>query len=165
MIRIPIRNIYFDWSGTLAKPGLRDIFLHGETRKERLNVLYPDTLELLDYLNRRGYIIGIITNTSKSKESFMKALEETGMSKYFRGSIVTSSEPEMCKKGCSLIFQTALIEDNVEPEDSLYIGNNFDKDIIGSMNAGLYGIWINRTEKSNSYPFQVRQLCELKEVL
>lgn len=162
MIHIPIRNIYFDWSGTLARPGMRDVFLCGPTKRDRLSVLYPDTLDVLDYLTSRGYILGIITNTSKSKLAFIEALKQAGIYRYFEGAIIASSDPGMCKKACQQIFDTALMEDSALGSETMYIGNNFSKDVVGAIGAGLHAIYVNRTTMNNPYPFQVRQLCELK---
>ena len=99
-----ITNIYFDWGNTLAYPDLKKKFIKN---KDYHTILYPDTLEILQYLHKK-YKIGIISNSKASMQ-------------YFCGAIVFSNE--ICKKPCKNIFLQSLQKDNI-------IRNNYQNDII-----------------------------------
>lgn len=158
-----ITHIYFDWSETLAKPRTRETFLFGKTPKEKLSVLYKDTLYTLDYLCKKGYILGIISNTSKRREDILKSLEDTGLIMFFKGNISLSSDKDLCKKGCRKIFETTLKNDNVDPSRAVMVGNNYIKDIIGSKNVNMGAIFIDRKKLGNIgiEDLKIQQLHEL----
>ncbi len=60
-----ITHIYFDWSGTLARSGSKDILLSNSDLNSKLESLFPDTIDVLFELNRSGYKLGIISNSQK----------------------------------------------------------------------------------------------------
>lgn len=152
------KYIYFDWSGTLAKPRTRHLLLNGDK-----TVLYSDTETILNYLKNRGYILGIISNTKMTRDKFIFGLQKIGLYKYF-DKIVLSSDPGMCRKSCNLIFKT------VYKPGTIYIGNNFHKDIIGAKNNDFMGIYIKREHNDGLIgKFQgditIKNLYELKEII
>ena len=125
--------IYFDWSGTLAKPHTKQQFIFGTNK---LDCLYPDTISVLEKLTSRGYILGIITNMSYSGYNFINALEISGLKKYFLGAIVCSSDTPY-RKPNPMIFEIALRRDAVEPKDCIMVGNKWETDIIGAETIGM----------------------------
>ena len=133
-----ITNIYFDWGNTLAYPNLKKKFIKN---KDYHTILYPDTLEILQYLHKK-YKIGIISNSKASKKDFIKALKKSNLMQYFCGAIVFSSE--ICKKPCKNIFLKALQKDNIIPNNAIMIGNNYKNDIIGAKNIGINTLYLNR---------------------
>lgn len=126
-----ISHIYFDWSGTLAPSGTKRDFI-AEPRK--LEILYPDTLPVLHELRRRGYILGLIVNTSK--RGFRRALIASGIQGIFNGPIILSNDAAVpCKKPCADIFKLAIGATN--PAHTLMVGNDEVKDIAGAAAAGM----------------------------
>lgn len=134
-----MKNIYFDWSGTLAKPHTKQQFLFGTNK---LECLYPDTIQTLQKLVSRGYILGIISNISYSGHHFTTALEESGLKKYFLGAIICSSDTPY-RKPDPMIFEMALRRDAVDPQDCLMVGNKWETDIIGSETIGMSSFFKN----------------------
>jgi HAD superfamily hydrolase (TIGR01662 family) len=130
-----VTHIYFDWSGTLAKRGMRTEFIYGPLSLKR-SVLYADTLDVLRTLVNNGYTLGIITNTSHSPEAFKKAVKDAGLSKYLRGAIVVNTT---CRKPCASIFRDALKSDGVSPSSALMVGDKLDKDVQGARRVGMHG--------------------------
>lgn len=133
-----ITNIYFDWGDTLAYPHLKKKFIKENNPYE---VLYPDALEVLEYLNKK-YKIGIISNSKASKDDFMNSLKVSNLINYFRGSILFSNE--ICEKPCKNIFLQALQNDNIIPNNAIMIGNNYKNDIIGAQKIGMQTLYLNR---------------------
>ena len=57
-----------------------------------------------------------------------------------------------------------------EPHEVMYIGDNYEKDMLGALGAGLRAVWVNRSDKvqptSGQKPERtVRNLSELLAVL
>jgi putative hydrolase of the HAD superfamily len=135
-----ITHIYFDWSKTLAVPNTRDIFIATST----LSILYHDTLSTLKYLNKKGYTLGIISNTHKNPEQFIEALSKSGLMPLFNGTIALSSHPNLCPKACKKIFNYCLSEDKVSPEHAVMVGDNYQADVLGALRVGMNAIHVNR---------------------
>ena len=135
-----ITHIYFDWSKTLAVPNTRDIFIATST----LSILYHDTLSTLKYLNKKGYTLGIISNTHKNPEQFIEALSKSGLMPLFKGTIALSSDPNLCPKACKKIFNYCLSEDKVSPEHAVMVGDNYQADVLGALRVGMNAVHVNR---------------------
>jgi putative hydrolase of the HAD superfamily len=131
--------IYFDWSGTLAKPHTKQQFIFGTNK---LECLYPDTIKTLQTLVGKGYILGIITNMSYSGYHFNTALEESGLKKYFIGAIICSSDTGY-RKPDPMIFEMALRRDAVDPKDCVMVGDKWQTDIIGAETIGIKSFFKN----------------------
>lgn len=156
-----ITHIYFDWASTLAYSKMRNIFLYGKTIEDKLAVLYPDTEYILEYLTSKGYILGIISNTSKDKNTFLEALADTKLLNYFKGAIILSNG--QYKKPCKEIFNDALITDCITPEKAVMVGNDYYKDIIGAFNVNMFTVYIER-EKIIHEPIYNIKIDELNEL-
>ena len=131
--------IYFDWSGTLAKKHTKQQFIFGTNK---LEALYPDTIKTLQKLTLKGHTLGIIINISYSGYHFMKALEESGLKKYFLGAIICSSDT-IYRKPDPMIFELAMRRDAVEAKDCLMVGNKWETDIIGAETIGMKTFYKN----------------------
>ena len=146
-----VTHIYFDWSKTLARPQTRDIFINSNgSMKDRLAVLYPDTLPTLEYLFDKGYTLGIISNTHKRPADFIRALSETGLIRYFNGAVALSSDPKLCKKACAKIFNYCLKHDGLlaHPDQAVMVGDDYTRDVVGGMRAGMRAIHVDRSHSS-----------------
>ena len=128
-----MKIIYFDWSGTLAKPHTKQQFLFGTNK---LDCLYPDTISTLQKLVDKGCILGIIINIDYSGHYFTAALEQSNLRKYFLGAIVCSSDTPY-RKPDPMIFEIAFRRDAVEPRDCMMVSNKWNPDIIGSETIGM----------------------------
>lgn len=100
------------------------------------------TIPVLDQLKSRDYKIGLISNWDLSAR---KLLEKFKLNTYFEN-IIISSEVGI-EKPRAEIFHTALNLANVSSEESIYIGDNYYDDVIGSSRVGMQSILINRFGK------------------
>ena len=133
-------HIYFDWSGTLAKPVRR-----GTLKRGHCKALYSDVKPMLAYLCHAGYTLGMITNSDKDVSFLIGCLRKYGLLPYFKGAIVTASMRGMREKPAPTIFRRALELDGIEASDALMVGNDFYKDIIGAGKVGMRTAFIDRT--------------------
>lgn len=100
---------------------------------------YDDTLPTLKELHDRGLVMGLISNVAQDMEP---VYTELGLQPYLAFK-VTSSEVG-CDKPRPEIFQAALSKASVRPEEALYVGDQYELDIIGARGVGMRAVLIDR---------------------
>ena len=131
-------------------------------------VLYEDTIDVLEYLKSKGYKLGIIANQKKGLET---RLSEFGILKYF--DLVIASEEVLVSKPDKEIFNIALSKINSKPQECIMIGDRLDNDIIPANQIGMKTIWVRQglakyqdiklgMENAN---FVVSSLSEIEDIL
>ena len=65
------------------------------------------------------------------------------------------------------IFEFALETANAKSNESIYIGDDLEVDILGCQNCGMDGIYFNpkREKHSEKITFEINCLSQLKELL
>lgn len=99
----------------------------------------PDTKVVLEELTKRGYKLGIISNTITERE-IPNWLVEDGFDHYF-STVVLSSIFGHRKPGTK-IYHEAARQAGVDPSKCVYVGDNLSRDVAGTRNAGFGGIII-----------------------
>ncbi|KGP73395.1 HAD family hydrolase [Pontibacillus yanchengensis] len=100
-------------------------------------VAFPNLVPMLEELRERGYRLGIISNGKGSFQyNNVKAL---GIEDLF--DLVLISEWEGVKKPNPSIFTKALQELNINAEDSVFVGDHPEKDILAANRVGMKTIW------------------------
>lgn len=102
--------------------------------------LVPGAVELLEYLTKRGYPLYILSNGFAEVQS--RKLESGGIAYYFKR-LILSDEIGVTKPDRRL-FDYALQIVGAEASETLIVGDNYDADILGAMNAGWSAIYFNR---------------------
>lgn len=121
------------------------------------NHLLEDTLEVLEYL-QPNYNLHIITNGFEEIQH--SKLTNSKILNFF--SSITTSEEAGVKKPHLDIFTTALNKSNALPSNSIMIGDSYEADIDGALNAGLKAIYFDYYNKKESV--EVPQIQKLKEL-
>lgn len=123
--------------------------------------LYPETLQTLAALKRRGLTLAVISNFDSRLFDILKGL---GVASHFE-SIVISSRTGYAKPAPE-IFHRALALRRGKAEEAIHVGDSPDKDAAGARNAGLVGVLLDRNArvKSDSFP-RVRNLAGLIPLL
>ena len=91
--------------------------------------LRPKVKETLEELKKRGYHLGVISNTA-SLYSVLDVLEQYGIRDYFED--VTLSSVTGYRKPHPSIFQISLRQMQAKPEECAYVGDTISRDIIGA---------------------------------
>ena len=119
--------------------------------------LYPETLETLAALRKRGLTLAVISNFDSRLFNILKGL---GVASRF-DSVVISSHTGYAKPAPE-IFHRALAFCRAEAEEAIHVGDSPDKDAAGATNAGLTGVLLDRNArvKSDSFP-RVQNLAGL----
>lgn len=102
-------------------------------------ILYDYTIEVLEYLIKKGYKLGIIANQKKGLDI---RLEKFGILKYF--DIVIASEEVGVSKPDIKIFNIALSKIKCLPQECVMIGDRLDNDIVPAKQIGMRTIWIKQ---------------------
>ncbi len=90
--------------------------------------------EVVAELQRRGYILGIISNLIGTRE-IPEWLEAEGFSKYFK-SVVLSSVFGKRKPDPAIYLEAARLA-GVDPSHCAYVGDNLKRDVTGTRQAGF----------------------------
>ncbi len=98
----------------------------------------PDVPETLDCLLEAGYRLAVVSNRN---QACGEELERLGLSDYLEFAL-TSGEVNTWKPD-PRIFEHALQRLDLQPEDVLYIGDNYYADVVGARRAGILPVLID----------------------
>jgi putative hydrolase of the HAD superfamily len=126
-------------------------------------ILFPDTIEILEYLEKKGYQLHIITNGFEKTQH--NKLNTSGLEGYFKE--VITSEGSNSLKPQKEIFDFAMEKAGTTAAESLMIGDALDVDILGAMNAGMDQVHVNYNDLPQDLEptYTIRALRELREIL
>lgn len=114
-------------------------------------LLFPETVEVLEYFKEKGYKMGVISDTSPSLEY---TLEQLGIAKYFTS--FTASSLVGAGKPSPIIFNAALNAQEVSAAESIYV-DDCKEEADGAREQGFTSFLIDRTGKSKKrmvyFPF------------
>jgi putative hydrolase of the HAD superfamily len=138
------------WSSALSSVGLDDDALAERSAvsynmyRQKYFSLYPGALDLLRDLKARGKRLGLLTNgvseTHREKIALLQISE-------FFDAIFLADEVGMVKPD-PLLFAHACQKMASSPSQSAMVGDRYDRDIAGALEAGLYTIWVNVRNES-----------------
>jgi len=159
-----IRAVFFDLGDTLI---VEDVVAGRHLWEVALKKL-PYLDEVLTELKKKGYKLGIITNTVTSREEHVRmALRKIDVEKYF-DAILTSVDVGH-EKPDERIFMTALRKLRVKPNEAVMVGNRIGADIMGGNRMGMKTIlfkWNKRYPEKITSPEEqpARTIKSLKEL-
>ncbi|MBK5491997.1 HAD family hydrolase [Bacillus sp. TH13] len=115
---------------------------------------------VLQELKSGGILLGMITNGFT--EFQLLNIRALGIDKYM--DIILVSEQEGIKKPQAEIFLRALARLGVSPEESVYVGDHPNNDVIGARDVGMNAIWKKDTFWGNPFTDE-HVINDLKELL
>jgi len=123
--------------------------------------LFPDVLTCLEQLS--DCRLGVITNGQSCQQRLK--LARTGIDDRF-DCVVTSEQfgkpkphPEIFRHACALL--------EADPRQAIFVGDSYDVDAVAARQAGLVGIWLDRTGAGliTCSPPMIHSLAELRTVI
>jgi putative hydrolase of the HAD superfamily len=112
---------------------------------------FPETISVLEKLTKL-FKLGIITNTQGQKTSRNHRLSLfPGVEKFFK-TIIIAGESGMPAKPDSKPFLLCLEKMNIKPAEAIYVGDDFQKDVLGAGSVGINPIWIKHSLVKRSWP-------------
>ncbi|WP_084735205.1 HAD family hydrolase [Actinophytocola xinjiangensis] len=103
--------------------------------------LFEDTLPCLDWLRAAGLKLAAVTNASGAHQR--TKLERLGIGRFF-DTVLIAGELGAAKPD-PVIFHTACSRMDVDPDQTLHVGDLLEADALGARDAGLHGVWLNRS--------------------
>ncbi len=107
--------------------------------------LPDDNNSALDAMVSSGVRVGLVSNFDHSPTA-RKLLGDFGLTEKFETIVI--SEDVGWRKPNANIFNRALDNMNIDAQDTVFVGDNFNADVVGSMNLGMDAIWLNRNNES-----------------
>ena len=101
--------------------------------------LYEDTQAVLPALRER-FRVALISNGNSDPKRF-------GLDRHFDA--IVFAEAFGAAKPDPGIFAETLRRLDCAPSEAVHIGDSLDNDVAGAQAAGIYGIWLNRTQADN----------------
>ena len=95
--------------------------------------------DFLDYLKNKGIRTGVISNISYNPSVVAERINRLLPDNTFEF-IITSSN-FLFRKPNKRIFDLALEKAQLRPDEVWYIGDQYECDVKGSLNAGMFPIW------------------------
>lgn len=158
-----IKHIIFDWGNTLMrdfpeKPGPMYKWDHVE--------LMPGVESVLSTLAKR-FVLTVATNAGESNtEAMIKALARVNIDGFFM--FKYSSKDLGVSKPDPRFFQEVCKQSGFKPEETLMIGNDYKKDIIGAKAVGMQTILYNHENYTGETPdadYVVENLVDVLELI
>lgn len=126
-------------------------------------LLVDGAVETLEYLKDK-YELGILTNGFR-KTQIVK-MKSSGIFDYF--SILVSSEDVGFPKPDEKIFNYAILMSKKSKDEIVYIGDDFENDILPAIRCGIGAIWFKNHEDSletqETDVLSISKLIELKNI-
>jgi putative hydrolase of the HAD superfamily len=129
-------------------------------------LLFPYTIEILQYLTGKNYRLHLITNGFEKTQH--SKLKNSGLDHFFTE--VITSEGSNSLKPQKEIFEYAFQKTGALPRESIMIGDTIEVDILGAVNAGIDQVHVNHLTRepvpvNGKLPtYTVYSLKELEEV-
>ena len=156
------QEILLEGAGIAPEPGLVMGVLGKMQRHQMQLVLFDDVAPVLDGLKKRGLVLGMVSNV----DSDMSAVFERLGLGHRLDVIVTSSDAGVSKPDPG-IFREALRRAGVQPADAVYVGDQYQVDIVGARAAGMAAVLLDRTgyySEITDCP-RIKSLSELTDYL
>lgn len=107
--------------------------LAGARAKEATWVLYDDVLPTLKTLKKQRVIIGLISNVSMGRAGLEKYLD-----------VMVTAKDVGVGKPETAIFSAALRQADLVASEVIYVGDQYEVDVVGARRAGMKAILIDR---------------------
>lgn len=124
-------------------------------------ILFKDVLSVLEKLKSQGRKICILTDLTAHIQ--FRKINKLGLANYV--DYMVTSEEAGKEKPHSLMFYKALDKLQSTKEQSVMIGDNWEKDILGAYSFGMHGIWLNHKKEKKEIPQGITEIFDFEELL
>jgi putative hydrolase of the HAD superfamily len=124
--------------------------------------VFPDSIPTLSALRERGLVIGAVSNWIWQLPELLHSLNLVSQFDFVAASARVGFE-----KPHPEIFQHALREAGVRPEEAMHVGDHLDADVAGAQAVGITPVLIDRRErfKAADVPAGVPLIRSLDELV
>jgi 2-haloalkanoic acid dehalogenase type II len=150
----------FDAMGLQAKDWIIENLIGVWNKNKLLAQPYPETMEALQMLKKKGIKIAIVSNTPKL--SVDGVLEKFGFDKLF-DAVCFSYEAGVLKTDPEM-FEIVLKQLGVKKSEAVMVGDSLETDIAGAEKAGVMAVLIDR-KGTREYENKIKSLTEIEKFL
>ena len=144
----------------LDREGFEDLWA---SRLWQYAVPFSDAADTLSYLQHK-YKLGIITNGPAQGQR--RKLMQTGLIDFFCEEHIIVSGDHGIKKPDPRLFLTACKKIEERPEDCVFVGDIFPRDVLGAYRAGMRPIWVTADDRMCTVKIEkIRNIKELVKIL
>lgn len=136
-----ITKAFYDFGKNITVKEAKDFQKEYEANQEKITIS-DGIREVLNFGKENNIKMGIITNGPTKHQS--NKINNLGLNKWISNKDIFISESEGVAKPDVQIFKLVEHKMNLEPENTYYIGDSINNDIVGAKSAGWKMIWINR---------------------
>ncbi len=104
-------------------------------------VLFEDAFITLATLQKRGFLLNVVSNRGYGGQPFRVGMQEIGLQEYFDPQKIAISIDLGSNKPKAYIFQYALDALNVKPEEAVMVGDSLGADVIGAKRLDMIAVW------------------------
>lgn len=125
-------------------------------------VLYDDVMPTLTDLKNRNLILGLISNVDSD---ITPLLNKLGVKPLLQ--VVVTSQDADANKPQPEIFRKALRQAGMQASEAIYVGDQYQVDVVGAGKAGMKGVLLDRSDyfKETTDCPRIRSLTQLVEHL
>ena len=123
-------------------------------------LLYDDVPASLEALAENDILIGLISNSHRSLESFQEHFELDGLI-----DVAVSSSQHGFMKPHPSIFEAALKLAGVSAADAIMVGDSLTQDIDGARGVGMRGVLVRRSDAGHSADRNVSDVPVIRTLL
>jgi putative hydrolase of the HAD superfamily len=147
----------FEWQTGRIRLACKDFNIPIDTEKaivfhetyvtEQNNItLFSEVEELLNILYKEGKRLGILTNGEEKHQA--RKIKQLNLSRWIPAEMTFISGTIGHAKPKREVFDFIEQKLGLDQTKTVYIGDNFEKDIIGAKQAGWQAIWMNHRKKA-----------------
>jgi putative hydrolase of the HAD superfamily len=118
--------------------------------------VYPEVFEVLEALKARGLILGVLSNWDTRLGPLLEGLK---LMPYFDHVILSAVVG--WEKPHRRIFESALDLVATPAKEVLHVGDNYQQDVVGAQQVGMYAVWLRRRGKQTADCPVISSLSEL----
>ena len=122
-------------------------------------ILFDDVNETLKHLKSLDLSIGLISNMNQDLSAIV---DELGISLYI--DCVATSGMAGAAKPDRALFKYALELIDANPEQAVHIGDDYEGDVLGAINAGMVPIFIDREQRARIEDETITSITSLREL-
>jgi putative hydrolase of the HAD superfamily len=160
-------KLYFTWileSVGVPDDRIPETLLRLRERSEQVNFwnrTRPEIAPALAEIKESGRRLAVISNSDGSCHSILRQLDLLPyFDKVYDSAVVGVEKPDVT------IFQKALNELDVEPEETLHVGDLESVDVLGARRAGIHAILVDPERDSTGSDFPIlKSVAELPRAL
>lgn len=136
-----VTAVFKDFQGLKAFDPFFDE-LHDLFAEPRVWKLYPEVEEVLRSLQKKKFILGMVSNWDSR---LLKLCEGLGIDRYFDFKVISAVFG--AAKPNPKIFEEALKQANVPAHAAIHVGDSLEDDVRGAHLAGIKAIWLDRSNR------------------